>query len=95
MATRPQELPETLLDRLQDLPPSAKLVAKTLEYEGKLTQTELVEETRLPPRTVRHAVSDLQKHDIIEGSISFSDARKRYYSLRQSDDQPCPEGAPC
>lgn len=95
MSSRPRTLSEESLAKLQDLPPSAKLVAKTLEYEGKLTQTELVEETRLPPRTVRHAVSDLEEHDIIDGQISFSDARKRYYSLSQPSDSPCPDGAPC
>jgi DNA-binding MarR family transcriptional regulator len=66
---------------LQDLPPSAKLVAKTLEYEGDLTQSELAAETLLPARTVRHAVKRLEEHGIVESRISFVDARQRVYSL--------------
>lgn len=66
---------------LHDLPPSAKLVAKTLEYEGDLTQSELAAETLLPARTVRHAVKRLEEHGIVESRISFVDARQRVYSL--------------
>jgi len=64
-----------------ELPPSAKLVAKTLEYHGTLTQSELTEETMLPARTVRYAISRLEEVDAVESRFSFSDARKRLYSL--------------
>ena len=67
---------------LQELPPSAKLVAKTLEYEGNLTQSQLVESTRLPTRTVRYALTELEDEDLVESQISFVDARQRVYSLR-------------
>ena len=83
MTNRSRTLSDDATERLQDLPPSAKLVAKTLEYEGELTQGELVDQTRLPPRTVRHAVSDLETHDLIETTISFSDARKRQYVIAE------------
>lgn len=66
---------------VMDLPPSAKLVAKVLEYNGRLTQQELAEETLLPPRTVRYALTRLQEADVIETQFSFADARKRYYDL--------------
>jgi len=49
---------EDVTDRwsaVRDLPPSAKLVAKVLDYNDTLTQSELAEETLLPPRTVRYA----------------------------------------
>ncbi len=46
---------------LQDLPPSAKLVAKTLEYEGDSTQSALAESTLLPTRTVRYALTQLEE----------------------------------
>lgn len=66
---------------VRDLPPSAKLVAKTLEYEGRLTQQQLAERSRLPPRTVRYALTRLQEVEAVETQFSFSDARKRYYVL--------------
>ncbi len=68
-------------DAVQELPPSAKLVAKTLEYEETLTQSELAEETLLPPRTVRYALTRLEEVDAVESRFSFSDARKRVYTL--------------
>ncbi len=66
---------------IRDLPPSAKLVAKVLDYNDTLTQTELTEETLLPPRTVRYALSRLEEVGAVESRFSFSDARKRLYSL--------------
>ncbi|MFC7068030.1 MarR family transcriptional regulator [Halobaculum lipolyticum] len=66
---------------VRDLPPSAKLVAKVLEYEDTLSQSELAEETLLPPRTVRYALSRLEETDVVESRFSFTDARKRLYSL--------------
>lgn len=66
---------------LQELPPSAKLVAKVLEYNDSLTQSELAEETLLPPRTVRYALTRLDDAGLVESRFSFTDARKRIYSL--------------
>lgn len=66
---------------VRDLPPSAKLVAKVLEYNDTLTQSQLAEETLLPPRTVRYALSRLEDEDVVDARFSFSDARKRIYSL--------------
>lgn len=67
---------------IRDLPPSAKLVAKTLEYEGTQTQEQLVRETLLPPRTVRYALTRLEERGVIDVRFSFTDARKRLYTLR-------------
>jgi len=66
---------------VRDLPPSAKLVAKVLEYNESLTQSQLAEETLLPPRTVRYALSRLEDVDVVESRFSFADARKRIYTL--------------
>ena len=66
---------------LRELPPSAKLVAKVLEYNDTLTQSELAEETLLPPRTVRYALTRLDEAGLVESRFSFTDARKRIYSL--------------
>ncbi len=75
---------DTQTDRweaVRDLPPSAKLVAKVLDYNDTLTQSELAEKTLLPPRTVRYALSRLEDAGVVESRFSFSDARKRLYSL--------------
>lgn len=66
---------------VRDLPPSAKLVAKVLDYNETLTQSEIAEETLLPPRTVRYALNRLEEEGVVESRFSFSDARKRLYSL--------------
>jgi DNA-binding MarR family transcriptional regulator len=68
-------------DDVRDLPPSAKLVAKVLEYNDTLTQSQLAEETLLPPRTVRYALTRLEEQEVVDSRFSFSDARKRLYTL--------------
>ena len=66
---------------VRDLPPSAKLVAKVLEYNDTLTQSQLADETMLPPRTVRYALSRLEDAGVVTSRFSFADARKRIYTL--------------
>ncbi|WP_435153864.1 MarR family transcriptional regulator [Haladaptatus sp. DFWS20] len=66
---------------VRDLPPSAKLVAKVLEYNETMSQSELADETLLPPRTVRYALNRLEDENLVDSRFSFSDARKRLYSL--------------
>jgi DNA-binding MarR family transcriptional regulator len=68
-------------EAVRDLPPSAKLVAKELEYGGSSTQQALAEETLLPPRTVRYALTRLEEVGAVESRFSFTDARKRVYAL--------------
>lgn len=68
-------------EAVRDLPPSAKLVAKALEYNERLTQSQLAEETLLPARTVRYALSRLEECDAVASRFSFTDARKRVYTL--------------
>ncbi|QSG03226.1 MarR family transcriptional regulator [Natranaeroarchaeum sulfidigenes] len=72
---------EASWDDVRDLPPSAKLVAKVLEYNGTLTQSQLAEETLLPARTVRYALNRLEERGVVDSRFSFSDARKRIYTL--------------
>jgi len=72
---------EADIEALRDLPPSAKLVLKVLEYNDALTQNQIAEETLLPPRTVRYALTRLEDVGAIDSRFSFSDARKRLYSL--------------
>lgn len=70
-------------EELRELPPSAKLVAKVLEYNGTLTQSDIAERTLLPARTVRYAIGRLEEHDVVTSRHSFSDARKRLYTLAE------------
>ena len=66
---------------VRDLPPSAKLVAKVLEYNDTMTQQQIAEETLLPARTVRYALNRLDEQGVVQSRFSFADARKRLYSL--------------
>lgn len=75
------EAGESGWDAVRDLPPSAKLVAKALEYNDRLTQSQLAEETLLPARTVRYALSRLEDAGAVSSRFSFTDARKRVYTL--------------
>ena len=69
-------------DRLRELPPSAKLVAKVLESDSPLSQGQLAEESLLPDRTVRYALNRLEDVDLVDSRYSFRDARKQVYYLR-------------
>jgi DNA-binding MarR family transcriptional regulator len=75
---------DTQTDRwepVRDLPPSAKLVAKVLDYEDTLTQSQIAAESLLPARTVRYALTRLEEKGVVTSRFSFSDARKRLYRL--------------
>jgi len=76
-----EESSRELRDSIQDLPPSAKLVALVLEHDGTLSQQELATESLLPERTVRLGIEKLQRVDVVESRTSLRDARKRLYSL--------------
>lgn len=68
--------------QIEELPPSAKLVFKVLEYSGLLTQKEIVRESYLPPRTVRYALSRLKDEGFLEERFYFKDARQSLYGIR-------------
>ncbi|WP_246998992.1 helix-turn-helix domain-containing protein [Halosolutus gelatinilyticus] len=68
-------------DRLRELPPSAKLVAKVLESDSPLSQGQLAEESLLPDRTVRYALNRLEDVGLVDSRYSFRDARKQVYYL--------------
>ncbi|MFB6146840.1 MAG: ArsR family transcriptional regulator [Halobacteriaceae archaeon] len=77
---------------LSDLPPSAKLVYKVLEYDGPMTQKELVAESMLSARTVRYALDRLGEREIVEEDIYFADARQSLYRL-STPECSCESGA--
>lgn len=68
-------------DTVAELPPSAKLVFKVLEYNGGLTQKDIVEKSRLSQRTVRDALDRLQEIEAVEKTIYVPDARQNLYRL--------------
>lgn len=81
-ATGDDHLSETeFRDRLRELPPSAKLVAKVLESDAPLSQGQLAEESLLPDRTVRYALNRLEDSGLVGSRYSFKDARKQVYFL--------------
>ncbi|WP_138006925.1 MarR family transcriptional regulator [Halalkalirubrum salinum] len=79
--TVPAEESSDRWESVRELPPSAKLVAKVLDYNDTLTQSQLAEETLLPARTVRYALTRLEEENVVDSRFSFSDARKRLYTL--------------
>ncbi|ERH01413.1 MAG: hypothetical protein J07HN6_00965 [Halonotius sp. J07HN6] len=72
---------ETDDEQLDDLPPSAKLVFKVLEYNGELTQKGIVEESMLSARTVRYALERLEEIGVVDEDVYFADARQNIYEL--------------
>ena len=68
-------------ERLRELPPSAKLVAKVLDGDAPLSQGQLADESLLPDRTVRYALNRLEESDLVGSRYSFHDARKQVYYL--------------
>lgn len=71
-----------LAEDMLKMPPSAKLILKTLEYEGSLSQKELATRTMLPQRTIRLALSHLLSQGYVKKKTSLRDARQRIYELR-------------
>ncbi|QSG06505.1 winged helix-turn-helix transcriptional regulator [Halapricum desulfuricans] len=72
-------------EEITDLPPSAKLVFKVLEYNGPLTQKGIVEESMLSARTVRYALERLEEVGVVEEDVYFADARQNLYELTLDD----------
>jgi predicted transcriptional regulator len=73
-------------ETIADLPPSAKLVYKVLEYNGPLTQKGIVEESMLSARTVRYALERLEGIGVVDEDVYFADARQNLYELSGDGD---------
>lgn len=54
-----------------------------LETSDGLTHKDLIEKTRLPPRTVRYAISRLKTHAMLQERLSYLDARQSIYSIAE------------
>lgn len=81
MADSPLADPD-VRERLRELPPSAKLVARILATEAGLAQGELAERSLLPTRTVRYALNRLEEAALVVARPSLKDARKQVYALQ-------------
>jgi predicted transcriptional regulator len=76
---------ESTTEDISDLPPSAKLVFKVLEYNGPMTQKGIVQESMLSARTVRYALERLENIDVIAEDVYFADARQNLYQITVED----------
>ncbi|MCD6368030.1 MAG: hypothetical protein J7L45_03015 [Candidatus Aenigmarchaeota archaeon] len=65
-------------------PPSAKFIFKLLSYEGSMTQKEIINESNLPSRTVRHALNYLLEIGAIERHLTLRDTRQSIYMIKKS-----------
>ncbi|MDY9927870.1 helix-turn-helix domain-containing protein [Methanosarcina sp.] len=70
-------------ENLEKLPPSAKLVFKTLEANGQMTQKDIIRETILPSRTVRYALNRLKEEKILMEKFYFLDSRQSLYEIKR------------
>lgn len=73
---------EASLPYIDDAPPSAKFILKLLQYEGPLTQKDIISLSSLQIRTVRHAISYLKKKDLVEENKTLRDVRFSIYRLK-------------
>jgi NAD+ kinase len=72
---------KTNLDKLKNMPASAKLIYKILTHEGNMTQKELINASLLPDRTARYALNLLLKNSLITSQPHFTDARQAVYGV--------------
>lgn len=70
-----------LAEDLLRMPPSSKLILKMLEYEGAMSQKDLVGKTLLPARTVRIALTRLLEKGYIHRKVSILDSRQKIYDI--------------
>ncbi|MFZ0699550.1 MAG: phosphosulfolactate synthase [Thermoplasmata archaeon] len=61
--------------------PAAKFLYYLLETYRGTDQSELVQLSRLPRRTVQSALESLRKQGLVEESVSLGDSRRREYRL--------------
>ncbi|MCX6697816.1 MAG: helix-turn-helix domain-containing protein [Methanoregula sp.] len=73
------------------LPPSSRTVLGILNAGGAMTHKDIVEKSRLAPRTVRYALKKLKERHLIIEKFNFRDARQIIYLNRPN---PIPEAQP-
>lgn len=73
--------PNELRSRIEDEPPSVKLVAWVLLSREKMTKREVYQLSLLPERTVRYALKSLEELGVVRSRPCLQDARKSVYEL--------------
>jgi len=68
--------------KFSELTPTAKLICKLLEFNGNLTQSDLIGETQLPGRTLRRSLESLSEKGFVTQKTSVGDKRKKIYYLK-------------
>jgi predicted transcriptional regulator len=76
-------MPDDNDDAFADLPPSAKLVAKVIEHEGKMDANEVSEAARLHPSTTRDALKRLANEGVVDVQVA-NESGKFVYSMDES-----------
>jgi predicted transcriptional regulator len=66
------------------LPPSSKTVLQILDAGGSMTHKDIVQKSRLAPRTVRYALKKLKERGLIIEKFNFRDARQIIYQNRSA-----------
>lgn len=65
----------------QKLPKSCKRVILVLENKGGMTQRDLIDETKMPSKTVRFGLTRLMELGLVISSPYLNDLRSQYYQL--------------
>jgi predicted transcriptional regulator len=73
------------------LPPSSKTVLQILDNGGAMTHKDLVNKSKLAPRTVRYALKKLKEHQMIIEKFNFRDARQIIYQNRPKQTNETPK----
>jgi DNA-binding transcriptional ArsR family regulator len=69
--------------KTERVPPSAKLVFRTLERNGTMTINGIEKQTYLPHRTVRYAIKRLKEGGMVTQLFYIKDARQSLYRLAE------------
>ncbi len=72
------------------LPPSSKTVLEILDSGGAMTHKDLVQKSKLAPRTVRYALKKLKEHKLIIEKFNFRDARQIIYQNKPAQANTAP-----
>ncbi len=73
------------------LPPSSKTVLQILDSGGAMTHKDLVQKSKLAPRTVRYALKKLKEHKLIIEKFNFRDARQIIYQNKPTQANTVPQ----
>ena len=73
---------ESVEGSFEDMPPSAKLVAKVIEHEGAMDAGEISDAARLPQSTTRNALNRLVDEGVVDVSVGSGDGRRLVYSMK-------------